>query len=210
VKDEYSLIFVAEIYIMKFARILILLFAVSAFTPSCRKGPEDPLLSLRSRKARISKEWQAYSYFFNGVEKLRENTTTAIDRGECGNQTVVRYDSLEIFMSFNKSGVFKSERYSYNKEMSSIEFSSPSCNIFNFTDTNEENLVTTGYWNFTGGVGNTSAREQIFIYEEETQIGLIWDIVRLANEELKIRRRYIIPGQSTFTVEEIWFKPKVE
>jgi hypothetical protein len=210
VKDEYSLIFVEEIYIMKFARLLILLFAISALTPSCRKGPEDPLLSLRSRKVRISKEWQAYSYFFNGVEKLRANTTTVSDRGECGDQTVVRYDSLEIFMTFEKTGEFKSERFTYSDELSSIEVSSPSCNIFNFTDVDEDNQLTTGYWNFTGGVGNTSAREQIFIYEEETQVGLIWDIVRLANEELKIRRRYIIPGQSTFTVEEIWFRPKVE
>jgi hypothetical protein len=210
VKDEYSLIFVKEIYIMKFARILILLFAVSAFTPSCRKGPEDPLLSLRSRKARISKDWQAYSYFFNGVETLRANTNTTTDRGECGNQTVNRIDSLEIFMTFSKTGEFKSQRFIYSKEVSSIAVSTPTCNIFNFTDIDEDTQITTGYWNFTGGVGNTSSREQIFIYEEETQVGLIWDIVRLANEELKIRRRYIIPGQSTFTVEEIWFRPKVE
>jgi len=210
VKDDYSLIFTAEIYNMKFARLLILLFAVSALAPSCRKGPEDPLLSLRSRKARISKDWQAYSYFFNGEERLRATTVTVTDRGVCGDQTLTVIDSLEIFKSFSKTGEFRSERYSTKNQVSTTAVSSPACNIFNFSNENEGTKITTGYWNFTGGVGNTSAREQIFIYEAETQVGLIWDIVRLASDELKIRRRYIIPGQSTFTVEEIWFRPKIE
>jgi hypothetical protein len=193
---------------MKPIRLFLLLVTIAAIAPSCRKGPEDPLLSLRTRKARISQNWHAYSYFLNGVEQLRVNTTTTADRDACGQQTIVQYDSLEIFMSFNRSGDFRSERYSYSRAVSSIEVSSPSCNIFNYTDIDEDNQVTTGYWNFTGGIGNTSSREQIFIYEAETQIGLIWDIVRLASDELKLRRRYIIPGQSTFTVEEIWFRPK--
>src|SRR5690606_7097425 len=104
---------------MKFARLLVLLMMLSAIAPSCRKGPEDPLLSLRTRKARISNDWHAYSYIVNGVERLRANTTTNINQGDCGTQIIERYDSLEIFMSFNKSGEYKNQRYSFFEEESS-------------------------------------------------------------------------------------------
>lgn len=188
-------------------RFLLLAVALVALTTSCRKGPEDPLLSLKSRKARISQNWQAYAYFINGVEHLRKTTVESIDRNDCGLQTLNRYDSLELFRDFRRTGEFRSESYAFFSEQSSIENPSAGiCNAFNFNNSGENTEVTTGFWNFTGGVGNTSAREQIFIYEEETQVGLIWDIIRLASDELKLRRRYIQPGQSTFTVEEIWFK----
>jgi hypothetical protein len=39
-------------------------------------------------------------------------------------------------------------------------------------------------------------------------MGYLWDIVRLANDELKLKRKYIKPGESVFTTEEIFFYPK--
>ena len=175
---------------------------------SCRKGPEDPLISLTTRKTRISKDWKAYNYLLNGQEQLYKNTTTTNAVGECGTQTIVRIDSMNVRMSFSKDGSHSSSNFSLFSENSTVTNpGSTICNALVYSIGDSETIAQTGYWNFTGGIGNTSAREQVFIYAQETQMGLIWDIVRLANDELKLKRRYIKPGESVFTTEEIWFKP---
>jgi hypothetical protein len=187
--------------------LLVVLLSGFSFT-GCRKGPEDPLISFATRKARLSKEWKAYSYKINGEEKLRSTITTKQFQGECDTQTVVRFDSLEIIMDFRKSGEFFSNRYHYFTEKSATAANpSPFCALLNYYKTDEETERQSGYWNFTGGVGDISNREQVFIYQEESAVGILWDIVRLAGSELKIKRRYIPEGQSEFSTEEIYFYP---
>lgn len=192
---------------IRYFLLLVVLFTGFSFT-GCRKGPEDPLISFATRKARLSKEWKAYSYKINGEERLRSNITTKLFQGECDTQTVVRYDSLEIIMDFRKSGEFFSSKYNYFTEKSSTPVSpSPFCELLNYYKTDEETERLSGYWNFSGGVGDVSNREQVFIYQQENSQGTLWDIVRLAGDELKIKRKYIPEGQSEFSTEEIYFSP---
>jgi hypothetical protein len=191
----------------RFGFLFLFLFIVSSLI-SCRKGPEDPLFSLTTRKNRISKEWTAFSYKVNGVEKILEKVTINIEQGDCGTQTIQRYDSLSIFLDFRKSGEFFDKRCEVLDEQSTVTNpSSPGCESLVFTKSIDECTTSNGFWNFSGGVGNTSSREQVFIYVQETGVGILWDIVRLANDELKLKRRYIKSGESTFTTEEIWLVP---
>lgn len=43
---------------------------------SCKKGPDDPFISFRSRKARLEGEWTLQTYKKNGTEQKLSGTTT--------------------------------------------------------------------------------------------------------------------------------------
>lgn len=59
---------------MKKVKLSILaLLAIAAIAPSCKKGEEDPGLSLRSRKSRIAGEWSVTSFDITGT-----NTTVYV------------------------------------------------------------------------------------------------------------------------------------
>lgn len=186
---------------------LLLIVAVSGII-SCRKGPEDPLFSFVTRKNRISKEWKAYSYLVNGQENLTNSETIDIAQGDCGTQTIQRMDSIVWVMNFRKNGEFFEKRCEVIKENSTVTNpDGAGCSALVFNKDLNECVNNNGFWNFAGGVGNTANKEQLFLYVQETGVGVLWDIVRLANDELKLKRRYIKPGESVFTTEEIWFEP---
>jgi len=192
---------------MKFIKyIVIIAVALSTFT-SCRKGPEDPLLSLTTRKNRISKVWEAYSYRVNGVELLEEDKIESRNIADCGTQSIHTLTNRDIIMEFTKDGGFREVFTTTDQITAKTSVSSEACEEFNYSIVEKDEDADIGKWNFAGGTGNTLRREQVFIYKEETKKGHVWDIVRLAKEELKIKRTYIKNGESTFTVEEIFFYP---
>jgi hypothetical protein len=193
---------------MKFFKFLLISIVISSSLVACRKGPEDPLLSFTTRKNRISQTWLAYSYRINGVEKLEESTTETNAIPGCGNQNVNTLITRSVIMDFSKGGTYSDNYNTITNTISSTTGSGESCNVFNFNNTDTDLTASVGIWNFSGGVGNTSSREQVFIYQEETKMGYLWDIVRLANDELKLKRKYIKAGESIFTTEEIFFYPK--
>lgn len=193
---------------MKYLKFIIIsVIAVSSLS-SCRKGPEDPLLSFTTRKNRISKTWQAYEYRINGLSIFDINKSENFAVADCGTQTLNTHVKRNVIMSFEKSGSYSDSYTTITENKSTVSGSGAACDIYRFEkkETNEEAHV--GIWNFSGGVGNTSSREQVFIYQEETQTGYLWDIVRLAGDELKLKRKYIKPGESVFTTEEIFFYPR--
>lgn len=192
----------------KFLKLFLIVFAVSSLMSSCRKGPEDPLLSFTTRKSRLSNNWNAYSYRINGVEKISEDKVEYFDINGCGKQTLKTVLAREIHMNFSKGGTFTESKAEKGKITSTIESGNESCSVYNFTRDVSEVSGRTGVWSFTGGANGTSSREQVFIYQEETKSGEVWDIVKLANDELKLKRRYIRPGESVFTTEEIFLKPR--
>ncbi len=193
---------------MKYLKFLLISVIAISSLSSCRKGPEDPLLSFTTRKNRISNTWEAYSYRLNGVEVIVVDKSENFTIDGCGTQTLKTNVKRKIVMEFSKSGSYRDVYSTTTRNISTTTGTGEGCGIYNFdkTDTGED--VSTGVWNFSGGVGNTSSREQVFIYQEESQTGYLWDIVRLANDELKLKRRYIKPGESTFTTEEIFFYPQ--
>lgn len=193
---------------MRFLKIFLIVFVVSSMMSSCRKGPEDPLLSFTTRKNRLSKNWNAYAYKVNGVENLVEDKIEEFEINGCGKQMLTTHLVRTIQMDFSKSGSFTESKAEKGKITSTIASALENCSVYNFTRDISEVKGKVGVWSFTGGTGGTSAREQVFIFQEETKIGEVWDIVKLASDELKLKRSYIKPGESVFTTEEIFLKPR--
>jgi hypothetical protein len=116
---------------------ILLTVCTMASMLSCRKGEDDPLLSLRSRKARVAGEWKMTSgektYLDNNSDKVVYNGTTATS----GNFS---YD-YTLKMTFKKDGSFSME------ELDGKSLTSAS-----------------GTWDFTSGIGELKNKEQIVMY----------------------------------------------
>lgn len=53
---------------INFSLVAITIFALSFVFTSCKKYPEGPALSLRSKEARVANTWKVESYTINGVD----------------------------------------------------------------------------------------------------------------------------------------------
>jgi hypothetical protein len=120
---------------------------------SCKKGQDDPLISFRSRKARVAGEWQltsgfsvttsqsgnssaseTYEYTKSGFSFRQEIITPA---GNISNTDAGAYSRKVIF---EKNGAFFMEE---TKAMNTVSY--------------------TGLWNFTKGVGKHKNKQQLAI-----------------------------------------------
>jgi hypothetical protein len=71
---------------MKKVRILILTFIVLGAIPSCKKGDNDPFISLRSRDARITGNWKVVNLEYNSNDD--GDISSAILNGSILTQTI--------------------------------------------------------------------------------------------------------------------------
>ncbi|MCO5249300.1 MAG: hypothetical protein M9887_10180 [Chitinophagales bacterium] len=190
---------------MKKTGVFIMLSIFVMGLSACRKGPEDPLLSFKTRKNRLSNNWVAYKYKVNGVDILNEEQSGTKNIPNCGVQNIDTLINRSIKMNFSKNGNYSDEYVTKTKISARTANNDDICAQYNFDDSTK--AITNGYgnWSFSGGTGGTSKREQLLIFQEETREGLLWDIVRLASTDLKLSRKYIVKGESTFTTEEISF-----
>jgi hypothetical protein len=179
----------------------------------CKKGENDPFISLRSRKARMAGEWnvqdgtgkttttgsgysQVEDWTYDGT---KESTTTTTTSGS-GSTTSTDTDNYTTEYTFEKDGSFKMVQ----------------------TDTDSSPSVvttTTGVWNFTGGAGDTKEKSQLLImvnsitsgsttttYEGSEAPTLVYDIDQLKNKEIILKRNGSAPGVfgTTVVTEESW------
>lgn len=122
---------------------LLLLVVLATFLDSCKKNPNDPLISFRTRKARVVGEWKAETGSLTFGDDINQtkysvngSTYTAYDDwgGSATGSAVVTY-------TFEKDGKF-------------------SCHI------NFGGFIVSreGQWNFTGGVGENKKNDVIVIH----------------------------------------------
>lgn len=136
---------------------ILLILAVLAALTSCKKGDNDPFISLKSRKGRLSGDWKVINatYTLNDTLWVYDGTTLikSLDGAELNRITVTH----EI--SFTKSG-----DYTVNK--SSIypaDFFAPNTNEIT------TNYLETGIWNFTGGAGDSKTKSQLLLQPERIE-----------------------------------------
>ena len=155
------------------------LFIGSFALESCKKGENDPFLSLRSRKARFAGEW-TYSAG-SGSNTSGSNTTNwtydgAVETTTPGNFT----DKYTQTYTIEKDGTFTSV----------------------YTDNNTSTAVVTTYtgtWNFLGGVGDVKNKSSVVMhmltitsgsttvtYTGDNAPTSIMDIDQLKNKEIII------------------------
>ncbi len=166
-------------HVLRVYRFVIYPFLViwigTLFSSGCRKGPEDPFLSLRSRKARLTGDWNVVSGY--GFEKtivsgwhdffdLGLNDSTAVSMvfdGEwiafdtSGNFVAPERSQLSIRCTFRKNGIFRK----------TVTTQDTTENVFDshFTLTYAEQL-TVGRWNFLQGNGDVKNKQHLLLQND--------------------------------------------
>jgi hypothetical protein len=157
------------------------LLAVCAITTmlSCKKGEDDPLFSLRSRKARVTGDWKMTSGSSTSASDPSKVTTYNGTTATEGKDTY----PFTFKISFKKDGSFSYEVLTDNYHMS--------CK---------------GTWDFTTGIGEYKNKEQLFLtitsrsdtYESITYSGTgeheTFDIKELRNKKMVLTYHSIWEG----------------
>ncbi len=133
---------------------LALIITLFGALTQCKKGEDDPFISLRSRKARVVGEWAATSGTAKITDKsLNFSSTSTYNYSNSSYSSV----SIETFMNTtttnSRAGVF------------SYKISFASDGTFAMTRIEDTEISTVkGTWNFSDGVGETKKKEQIILF----------------------------------------------
>ncbi|MFT5823771.1 MAG: hypothetical protein ACI8ZM_005034 [Crocinitomix sp.] len=131
--------------------------------PSCKKGQNDPFLSLSTRKARLAGEYGVESWFstilFQNTPDHSQEYTTSIN-GSSGTRTIIisGFGSIvettihtiqvdEASFTFNKDGTWSSVFNTTNKWTEEVD----GLVIDNLDHTSVETMSESGSWSFLGG-----------------------------------------------------------
>jgi hypothetical protein len=121
------------------------LIAILLFT-ECRKGENDPLISLRSRKTRVAGSWKLKS----GFQKTEKNSPSGRSTSDYAYNTNV--------YSYSSSGGYSvSEKYELTMEFRKNGSVTITEVLGQYT------YVTNGQWDFMAGVGKAKTKEDIVI-----------------------------------------------
>ncbi|PBQ32189.1 hypothetical protein CNR22_10535 [Sphingobacteriaceae bacterium] len=151
----------------------VLLLLSLCFT-ECKKGEDDPLLSLRTRKARVVGKWKLVSGLKTTVSFPSWTTTTEYTRNEYiqkytgSNQT--EKGDIFYFIEFKKNGeVNESRQLEYNDRHGIV-----------------------GTWNFTGGIGGKKNKEEILLHDSRVIFpsDIVYNIKELRAKKLVLVRGY--------------------
>ncbi len=148
---------------------LFWLFTVLLILPlvfdSCRKGPEDPLISFRSRKNRLTGQWKITS----GYEKYTRTNSNRISSTTISGNTYFKTTSGKV----SESGTVTVE-YHFEKNGN-----------YNFLrieqhDGSSDTIIAKGSWNFLSSNGNLKNKEAIVL----TQIRYYLSVGAIKNQDL--------------------------
>ncbi len=114
----------------------ILLLLIAGTLTSCKKGAEDPFLSLRTRKARLTGVWNLSSADYS--KKTKNSTETYNFDKETGIMTY-SYKTGTI-ISYTKN-------YKYSRVLT-INKDNTFTDVETITDNGTETTTKKGYWNF--------------------------------------------------------------
>ncbi len=140
--------------------LVVIITTISLFFNSCKKGAEDPLISLRSRKARMAGDWKVVklissstsknsstTYITNSTLENGVNSSTSSNTTNGITTTTQESYNETITMSFKKDGTFTTT--------DNVVYTDGS----GFT----QNVVGSGVWDFMNGVGDAKKKEYISI-----------------------------------------------
>lgn len=195
--------------------VLFLGLGLSLFLVSCKKGEEDPGISFRSRKNRISNNW----ILQKGAVVIKTYPPTGGSY-----QTNIIYNTGGTYKvsstnGFSDEGAYQIEFALYRDGRFSKEHNETPLNQTRGTSTEE------GTWHFSGGGGNVEKRELLVLHKEKSSFisqnatlntsinyngGNLFDIVRLANKEMILSASQRVTNGGTISeISEEWtFIPK--
>jgi hypothetical protein len=201
---------------------LLSLFLVLAIGSSvyygCKKGPEDPFFSIKSRQQRMVGKWKCTLHRINGEDTL--NTTWSkktLSTGPCGDVTDTYNFDKDIRLTIGKDG-----RYDWITKvalMKTTTYENPTANPPN-CETDVISLLpgavpdtidlNKGLWQFVGSVGAIKSKEQIvFVESADGVLGSVWSIVKCSSKEMKLSQSYTDFGGVAIK-EEYTFEPDTD
>lgn len=183
------------------AKIALVALTISSVSfVGCKKGEDDPFLSLSSRKARVAGEWKVTDY--KSTDTDASGVTTVTSNGS----TYTYTDGSGTFSgTWTREGTFEKDgTYSMTEVVDGVSSTSG------------------GTWNFTSGVGELKNKSQITLYETSYTSGTStgsWtgNYVDVAYDLKELRKKKMVwyykvtstSGSNTSTFEEtITFEPK--
>ena len=205
---------------MKFILQITTLTAIVLLVGSCRKGENDPWLTLRTRKARLTGEWQLVSGFRKEETPSNHSSNTSIYSEEAvsayyvtsGGSSESEFKITENKLIFSRDGTFERK---VSTIRNGLEFISKNTGIWTFLGRNsnqklknKEAIMFSEFSdeNFTIDSGDTS----VFSYDHT---GLsadynIWLIDRLSNKELIFKGYYETTSNSLIDGRIVSFEYK--
>ena len=167
---------------------LVCLLSVVFIFSTCKKGPEDPTLSLRTRKARISGSW-------------RIKTGEVVFSYKDNNGAIVVYDHK---LDANGGTIYEtpsSQQLTIYKFAYSLNLEILKDGTFSIVERAGINLLqASGTWNFTGKIGETKNKDGIVFNIDKVTLGasnrhlfnktrleFTYKLIELRNKEIKLR-----------------------
>lgn len=131
----------------------------------CKKGEGDPMISLKSRKARVAGEWTVATYEENSTTTFTPtsgsaSTTTDVTKIDGSAITVSKTDASGTTTS---TGTVKTASQTFNKDgtwTSSMEITFTESGT-GWTATSTVKIDEEGTWTFLSGVGEAKNKEYI-------------------------------------------------
>lgn len=142
----------------------ILIFMCVPFFNSCtKKSANDPLISLRSRDARITGEWKLMSW-------ESTTTTTVVSSGISSSSTSTsNYDGTLVTNVYGNNAL----TYTYSQ---SVEISKDGTYIFTLIDSGDTEIITGEWW----WLDNNKKKTRIAFDDDYDS----WNIDKLGNKTL--------------------------
>ncbi len=159
---------------------LVIILCATAFE-GCKKGPEDPAFSLRSRKARLVGDWEIITYTVEGENYLMETETLQQHDYYCGNYTLVNEHERNITIEIEKDGDFVITTETKTDQTRDY---TPGSGCGDATSTFENTAEVKGDWDFGAGIGDYKSKEQL-ILNVKRGAPIVIDIVKLSSNEMK-------------------------
>jgi hypothetical protein len=167
--------------------LLLLVFTSAFFLSNCKKGEEDPRISFRTRKARLTGEWpmksgKASITFLSSTEPpfnqnlAFDGSKVELNQTEASGPAIIYTGSYSLVLTIKKDGTF-SFRENFAGDV----------------------LEANGQWNFEYGSGETKNKEEVtFTIESVTKGGTTghvfneqrtifsYKLIQLRNKDLKM------------------------
>ncbi len=136
----------------KIKYVFIIVFILGILS-QCKKGENDPFISLRTRKARVAGDWTATSgTSFLHIESPGYSSTsnTIYKNNSFSQESTITYSNVTTTYNFTGKFIYK------------IKFDKNGDFVMSTTFDNGYNIYM-GNWNFTGAVGELKNKEQIVL-----------------------------------------------
>lgn len=194
----------------KLLAIAALLMTSVILFDGCKKGPEDPFISFKSREKRMIGKWKVTEFKINGKDTLEttwSNPPVQAVPPSCGTVTVTFNYSDNTLFNFDKNGRYDIKRRI--KLSQTTTYTSPGTSCQNGTVSLLDTLsVTKGLWNFVGGVGSIKNKEQLVLTESEDGVaGTVFDIIRLSSKQVKLKQAITNPVTKEAVIYEWTLEP---